>query len=65
MSPKLVTGLIEGIGIDVDDVKGVALIGQIVQSPFKSVLAASGEVEGDTDFPILYHGLLLFVSLRL
>lgn len=47
-----------------DDVNGVSLIGQIVQSPFNSVLAAFGEVESDADFPILYHRRLLFVSLR-
>lgn len=38
--PKLITRLIKGVGVDVDDEKGVTFVGQIIYGPFQSVLAA-------------------------
>jgi hypothetical protein len=38
--PKLATRLIGGVGVDVDDEKGITFVGQIIYSPFQSVLAA-------------------------
>nr|ACU14505.1 unknown [Glycine max] len=53
--PQLVT-IIRRIGIDVDDVKGVAFISQVFDGPFESNLAAIGEVQCNTNLSILYHG---------
>lgn len=38
--PKLVAGLVKRVVADVDDVNGVTFIGQILECPFQSVLAA-------------------------
>lgn len=40
LGPELGTRLVERVGVDVDDVKGVTLVKQIVHSPFQRVLAA-------------------------
>lgn len=53
--PKKVTGLVNGVGIDVNDGKGITFVGQIVDCPFQSILAALGEVHGHSYLPILHH----------
>lgn len=40
LGPELGTRLVEGVVVDVDDVKGVTFVKQIVHSPIQSVLAA-------------------------
>jgi len=45
-----------------DDVKGVAFLSQVFNCPFESNLAAFGEVQCNTNVPVLYHAF--FLALR-
>lgn len=53
--PELVAGLVHGVGLDVDDVEGVALVGEVVDGPLQGALAALGEIHGHADLSISPH----------
>jgi len=53
------------VGIDVDEIKNVTIINQVINGPFESVLAARREVHSHTNVSISRHfDLLLCLGMR-
>lgn len=59
LGPELALRVVGGVRLDVEDVKRVAFIGQMIDRPPQRRFAALWEIDGHSDLLILRHSLFL------